>query len=615
MNTVLNFAREELDRYCKRIFGDAAPCDIRFVRTEQERNFFHDSFQIDIRGGKGTIAAGNDRSILLGVYRALKEIGCRFIRPGFGGEKIPSLRLEDFNVRCDIVPAYDHRGITIEGSVGKEDLIELIDWLPKAGFNSYFIQFRNGYEFYERWYKHTDNPLFEAEPFGEERAWQIHSEVIRELQKRGLIIHGVGHGWTCECFGISSTGWQKRAEVPEDIRSDLAMVGGERKFFDDIPLNTQLCYSQERVREKLVNEVVGYAKAHPEIDVLHFWLADGVNNVCECEECAAESVTDLYVRMLNAIDERLTAEGLATRITFLIYFDLYWPPKRERIHNPDRFVMLFAPIFRAYDKSYADYLGADEVEILPYKRNKNEYPHDIRAYMKFLREWRKCFGGDAFDFDYHMMWDIYHDLSGETLAEVLWKDIGALREMGLNGLISCQVQRAFFPAPLTMNLMADALFGAQEDLETYKKRFFRDTYAQFAELAGEIYQTVGKDVPFAYFTGGIPADDADALQRFRRALGYLRSKEESVQNAVASVKGDAFLTESLQNLLIYLQTLLLFLPCCIAKGEKRGKEELGRLFGAFQNYVNQREKESSKRLDGYYFLLLAKDFIFKAVEE
>ena len=48
-----------------------------------------------------------------------------------------------------------------------------------------------------------------------------------------------------------------------------------------VALNTNLCYSNPEARDLIVGDVVQYARAHPEVDVIHFWLDDGKNNHCE----------------------------------------------------------------------------------------------------------------------------------------------------------------------------------------------------------------------------------------------------------------------------------------------------------------------------------------------
>ena len=611
MSAVLEFARQELNDYCARIFGEKHGCSIRFeVENKDNTHFFKDGYSIEIHGGKGRIAANNERSVLLGVYKTLQQIGCRFIRPGKSGEKIPRLSVQDFNVSYTFRPANDHRGISIEGAVSEEDLAQLIDWMPKAGLNSYFIQFRNGYEFFERWYTHPNNPLLPAQPFGWDRAQEINDRIVSELKKRGMVVHAVGHGWTCECLGISSTGWQKRTEVPASLRPYLAQVGGERKFFKDVPLNTNLCYSRADVREKLVSEVVRYAKEHPEIDVLHFWLADDFNNVCECENCRKVSVSDLYVRMLNDIDARLTEEGLPTKIVFLIYFDLYWPPQTEKIRNPDRFVMMFAPIFRSYTQSYGDGDVKVPNELPAYVRNKNEYPHDVGMYLAFLRRWKECFSGDCFDFDYHLMWDIYRDLSGLKLSEVLGRDIACFSRLGLNGLISCQVQRAFYPSPLAMHVLADSLSSPIEDLSAYLDAFFADTYGRHAALAREIFERVKEKVPFEYFREQIPLGDEKVLEGFRETVAYLRKTQETLRAALEKEE-EAYLREGLEQLLFYTQTLVLLLPCCIAKGEKRPQSEVQQLYAQLQTYVNENELRMRGVLDAFYFHFIVNGFLEK----
>ena len=43
------------------------------------------------------------------------------------------------------------------------------------------------------------------------------------LEKRGMLHHAVGHGWTCEPFGIPGLEWKaEETEISDDIRIMLA---------------------------------------------------------------------------------------------------------------------------------------------------------------------------------------------------------------------------------------------------------------------------------------------------------------------------------------------------------------------------------------------------------
>lgn len=58
--------------------------------------------------------------------------------------------------------------------------------------------------------------------------------------------------------------------------------------------------------------------------------------------------------LLNEIDEVFTEHQSDKKIVFLIYFELAYPPIKERIKNEDRFVMMFAPYGRDFTKAYRD---------------------------------------------------------------------------------------------------------------------------------------------------------------------------------------------------------------------------------------------------------------------
>ncbi len=47
--------------------------------------------------------------------------------------------------------------------------------------------------------------------------------------------------------------------------------------------------------------------------------------------------TDWYIMPLNEIDAALTELGLQTKLVFLIYFELLWPPKTVTLKKPRSF--------------------------------------------------------------------------------------------------------------------------------------------------------------------------------------------------------------------------------------------------------------------------------------
>lgn len=432
-----------------------------------------DAIAIAVTGGAGTIAGSNPRSVLLAVYRFLTELGCRWVRPDADGEVLPqAVDLARCAVRVSETASYRHRGVCIEGATSYEHVRDLVAWLPKLGLNAYFTQFREAYTFFERWYAHRENPLLPPEPFSVERARDLKARLTAEVARRGLLLHDVGHGWTCDPLGLPGLGWEYAPpEVPPAVAPFLAEVNGRRALWYGVPIDTQLCYSQEAVRRLVAGDIADYAAAHPEVALLHIWLGDGANNHCECADCRAMRPSDWYVRLLNEAAVLFAARALSTRLVFLVYVDLLWPPEVERLHDAGRFVLMFAPITRTYSAAYAAE-DAPTPALPPYTRNRLSFPRAVAENVAFLRAWQGQFGGDSFAFDYHLWRDLYKDPGGIANAAVLHADIGGLGALGLDGLISCQVQRAFFPTGLGMAILGQTLWDRTLPFETITGEYF-----------------------------------------------------------------------------------------------------------------------------------------------
>jgi hypothetical protein len=164
--------------------------------------------------------------------------------------------------------------------------------------------------------------------------------------------------------------------------------------------------------------------------------------------------------------------------------DLLWEPKRETLKNPDRFVLMFAPISRTYSTAYADAPINESETLPPYTRNKITLPREVSANVGRLKKWQKKIPGcDSFIFDYHYMWDHYKDPGYMDIARVMFKDMKNLDKLGLNGMVSCQTQRAFFPSGIGMAMMAEALWNKDADFESAAEAYFKAAYGEDGPLA------------------------------------------------------------------------------------------------------------------------------------
>lgn len=552
----INFAAEELKRYLEmmdsgldilivegttflpleedHIYVGTAD-QLKLDRPKVDDPRFDDGIYIDVSSSKGIIAGTNPRSVLLGVYRFLREAGCRWVRPGDDGEIIPKRDLASVNIKVLERPSYRHRGICIEGAVSYDNVFDIIEWAPKVGFNSYFIQFREAYTFFDRWYSHINNPTKERETFSIEMARGFVQRLAKEIKKRGLLYHAVGHGWTCEPFGIPGLGWDVYSgDIPESYIRYTAEVNGKRGLWEGIPLNTNLCYSNPEVRDIVTNSIVEYLEEHPEVDVLHFWLADGSNNQCECEECSKLLPSDFYIMMLNELDEKLTLRGIDTKVVFLLYVDLLWPPQKERIKNPDRFIMMFAPITRSYTSSFNKI--DRHITIPEYRRNRLIFPKNIEENLAFLREWQKIFNGDSFDFDYHLMWSHYADFGYMYISKVIYEDVKNLKHIGLNGLISCQIQRAFLPTGLPMYIMSQTLWDDGINIDKVIEEYFSDAFGTDGRLVKGYLESLSELFPFILTIKERPLPQ-EVIDSFGKIREMIKEFDSVIARNISSVSG------------------------------------------------------------------------------
>jgi hypothetical protein len=557
-----------------------------------------DCIYIDIMQSAGIILGVNPRSVLLGVYQFLTQAGCRWIRPGEDGEIIPEKCFEGIEVHSEKEASYKHRGVCIEGANSLENVLDMVDWLPKIGCNSYFIQFRESFTFFERWYTHKYNPFMEQGKFTIENARALVEIIIKEIKKRGLVYHAVGHGWTCEPFGLEGTGWDpKEYDLSPEITKNFALVNGKREVWQGIPINTNLCYSDDAVRDIVIKDIVGYLEKHKEVDLLHFWLADGFNNHCECENCVKFSPSDIYVKMLNELDKQLSEKGINTKIVFLIYFELLWPPQTEKIQNEDRFILMFAPISRTYSQPYATEVEMGELP--PYIRNNITLPKGIEENMSFLYAWEKQFKGDSFDFDYHLYYDHYNDPGNYAVSKILYTDIKNLKSMGLNGLISCQVQRVFLPTAFPTYVIGKTLWDDSIEFEELAKDYFIHAFGEDGMLCKEYLSQLSAAFNPPYMRDEIEQISKEAAEEFSKIPDIIQEFSEIIKKNLHHQEENIAKSWSYMEYHSKICRMLASILACKAKDDK---EKMLNQWALLKEYVLKNEADFQEAFDVQMFI-------------
>lgn len=603
---VIDFARSELVRYLD-LIGVKAQIELGLfedfgVQMSVEDRVRDDAIVIRVKDRCGFIAGANERSVLIGVYRLLREWGIGWVRPGRLGEHIPkSSKTPDIDI-CETA-SRRNRCICIEGAVSIENVLDMIDWLPKVGMNMYSIQFSLPKVFFERWYTHEKNPFKPHEPLSDEAVVEMRDRMEIEAKRRGLLLSTMGHGWTCFPFGVSDAGWYETE--PEDLPKgyiDLcALVNGKRELTEKIPLYTQLCYSNPYVVDKIVNAVVEYAETHPQSDIINFSLGDMYNNHCECDECKKSRVSDKVVRMVNLALDKIIEKGLPHRIGISMYYNTCHPPLYEKIKYPDRIRHSIAPITRSYAEGLPN--GFTITEVPEYELNKFNLSFgkgsSVAENLAYLHEWRKVFSGDVSITEYYLMWDHILDAGGEGVARLIYEDMKTYDAFGLSGQSSIQLHRNAFPSSIAMTVLARGLWDKTADYDAVRRELYAHTFGEdMVDAMCEYFETLSRAFKIGAIRNIEPFDKDEFRENMKVAIAAMEAFGEVIEKNLN--RPDPCQRESWKYLVHHRHayTLIGKAILLILDGNRKDGNALR---DEAANYIFLHEDETQPVLDSLYF--------------
>lgn len=135
---------------------------------------------------------------------------------------------------------------------------------------------------------------------------------------------GVDHNM---CSGLVSL--EEFAKTRPDF---FAMRKDGTRMTDAKPWVVQYCMSNRDLADLCAARVLEMMRLHPEARLFPISPGDGTGNSCKCPACAAEPITDIWMRFVNRIAERTSREFPDNFIDMSIYADSIVPPKSVKPH-------------------------------------------------------------------------------------------------------------------------------------------------------------------------------------------------------------------------------------------------------------------------------------------
>ena len=522
IDCTVDFAAEELKKYLRMMMPAASDIPISYdpeakdgfrlgtfadfgIPFEGEDVSLDDVVHIEADEKGGILAGSNPRSVLFAVYRYLKENGCRFLFPGADGEHIPCKAVEP--VSYHHAASYRYRGHTTEGGPSFEHALLYIDYMAKQEMNVYGLY--ESFSYHRRYYIHKYNSKNRpAEPVTRQDVEQWEALCQAEIGKRGLQLWAGGHGWPAKVVGIDLEDRylykEGKKACPEEVKPNLAMLGGERKLNRNDPMFTNFCMSRQDLRAKYVSLMADYLEGNPQLDQVTVALADTSRNHCECPECQKKRPSDWFVILLNEIDAELTKRNVSTRLQLSAYVDCMFPPVQEHFNNPDRFVLKATPISRKYTSSL------DENTVYPpiqeYVRNKWKDPKNTEEYFSCFRGWQQVFPGDAICYEYHYWKHQYRDPGTMSMSRRVYEDVRSWKILGLQGGIEDGSNKSFFPNGFIDYIYGATLLNSELDYEAELEDYFSHVYGPAWRKVCDYLNKVTETFDHSFLCGEKSAD-------------------------------------------------------------------------------------------------------------
>ncbi|MDH7480654.1 MAG: DUF4838 domain-containing protein [Armatimonadota bacterium] len=351
---VCKFAAGELQRYLKEISGcelpigsGDGPAIVLGLRTDLSSDddmllpdpaVGFDGYALAITSDKIVVGGDNERGVVYGVYDLLERIGCRWFYPQQDPkdvEVVPRLSTVRLEVgKTAIASPIEYRICNASSfffEVNPSAMKAQLDVAMKARYNGMGWQ--------------CDHRT----PVGEQYKQMEAGGVIKEIKKRGMILHGPAHSYP--------------HFLPNDLYNEhpewFGMRNGKRVKQEFA--GSQFCLSNPEARQMFIKNAEKFVLESPGLDIFCPLPFDG-GQFCECPECSKSTPADLMFVLMNELIERLSVSAPKLLVETYGGYNPKEPPEKVKPHPKLRIIWAHWGRYHGYGYDDARYDLKDNLE-------------------------------------------------------------------------------------------------------------------------------------------------------------------------------------------------------------------------------------------------------------
>jgi hypothetical protein len=558
---VLQFAAKELRKYLLQLSGASFDLDASGatasakIRLAVRTNLPFEGYRISVRGRDILLSGGSERAVLYAAYDFLGRLGCAWLAPDFAfyhghAGYIPKFRKLSYYAKEDVVerPVFRFRKLDIIGRNSTvQDLVRIIDWMPKLRFNTVVIPFGGSLD---RWEK-------------------LRTTLVPELRKRGLLLELGGHGYQRFLSASEDSGrlfryhpnWFGRDSMCQPVPSDRMVFNTE---------------NPEAVRY-FIDRVIHYLRGHPEVDLFDLWPPDGA----EWPACKSPRryPSLQQAALANQVDSAIKKMGTGVRLEIIAYDRTLLPPDSMILH-PDILVDL-CPIDQNFESQIDDTAVTENAR-----------------YVSALKAWQAVFSGAIGIYSY------YRKSAWRSLPVVIPRyiqhDLRWYAARDMKGISCYAYHDDWFTYELNHYILGQVAWNPEVRVDSLLRMFCVGRYGAYAgeALSAELF--CGHAVRT---TGSLPFSRLKALSQIAASQSLLKKHMIRLKKARSETR-DSVVSANLSRLLLMLDYFRRDLSIQRLRSLDGSRDTLEQSVKALGDFLSAHGREGVFQLSSQHQMLL-----------